>query len=377
MNLNNIGKCIFINLDRRQDRLDHINKTLPFNAKRFSAIDAKKVKLNSEIKKLFPKTWKDRTKAEICCALSHYKVWLELLNDKECDNYLILEDDVVFNDGFTQKWNHVFSKNIPTNYNLIYLGGCQPWNKPHYGGILKKYNKYFSNVIKNNFFTKNDYFWHMNASSYILSKQGASLLCQWIIQQGIDDAIDNFMQKFFNSNQLFTANDSIFHLSPLMAYQLHEEGDNIEIDKNSDLRFATDKFQEDITDFNLIWQVDPNSPEKCYETDWIRYLFSEINHKEIIDCKFNKIKDNSIIIYNDIFDKNEDNNYTQRLYKYLDKACNYNNVSIMHLGDEFVRAKTDHYKKFKTVIRTTFNKKVANLSNIIQIPLGYKQGFHD
>ena len=37
--LNEISKCFFINLDRRKDRLNHIEKKLPFYAERFPAID--------------------------------------------------------------------------------------------------------------------------------------------------------------------------------------------------------------------------------------------------------------------------------------------------------------------------------------------------
>ena len=245
MNLNKISKTFFINLDRRKDRLEHIEKNLPFSAERFSAVDARNAELSEEVKKLFPKTWQKRTKAEICCAISHYRLWKKLVEDKFSDNFLILEDDVVFNKRFVDFWNKVFSLNVPLNYNLIYLGGCQPWNKPHYHKVLVKYNNYFCNVKKNNYFSKNDHFWHMNASSYILSKNAASVLCQWVDQNGMDDAVDNFMQKFFNQNELFTAPKSIYHLNPLMACQLHEENNNTEIDKNSDIRYSESKFNDD------------------------------------------------------------------------------------------------------------------------------------
>ena len=46
MTLNKISKAFFINLDRRKDRLEHINKNLPFLAERFPAIDAKNLELN-------------------------------------------------------------------------------------------------------------------------------------------------------------------------------------------------------------------------------------------------------------------------------------------------------------------------------------------
>ena len=119
MKLNNISKAFFINLERRKDRLDHINKNLPFYAERFDAIDANNIELNEEIEKLFKKSLNKLTKAEIACCLSHYKLWKQLTIDKEADNYLILEDDVVFKKGFTNFWNQVFSKNIPKNYNVI------------------------------------------------------------------------------------------------------------------------------------------------------------------------------------------------------------------------------------------------------------------
>ena len=159
-----------------------------------------------------------------------------MTQDKNAENYLILEDDAVFKNGFVKFWNQVFSKEMPNDYSIIYLGGCQPWNKPHYPKVLERYNNYFCRIKRNDFFTKNDHFWHMNASSYILSKDAASSLCQWVEQNGMDDALDNFMQQFFNKNVLFSAPESIYHLNPLMSYQLHEENDNTEIDKNSDLK---------------------------------------------------------------------------------------------------------------------------------------------
>jgi len=158
----------------------------------------------------------------------------------------------VFKPGFEKFWNEVFSTQFPEQYYLIYLGGCQPWNKPHYHKALSRHNDYFCTIKKNDYFTKDDYFWHMNASSYVLSKQGASLLCQWVDQVGMDEALDNFMQQFFNCNKMFSAPHMVIHANPLMAYQLHEENDNCELDKNSDLRFAEERFSINMQTKNLI-----------------------------------------------------------------------------------------------------------------------------
>ena len=241
-NLKAISKSYFINLDRRTDRLHNMLIKTPFFTERFSAVDSKQMQLTDEVKKLFPKTWQKRTKAEICCAISHYRLWQKLIADRDAKNYLILEDDTVFKPGFENFWNQIYSDHIPEGALLIYLGGCQPWNKPEYHKVLQRHNDYFCTVKKNDYFTKGNHFWHMNANSYILSKQGASLLCQWVEQSGMDQALDNFMQNFFNENKLFAAPELVFHLNPLMSYQLHEENDNPEIDKKSDLRLAEEKF---------------------------------------------------------------------------------------------------------------------------------------
>lgn len=245
MKLNKISKSFFINLDRRTDRLDHIYKNTPFFTERFSAVDSKSLQLTEDIKKLFPNDLHlKKKKSEIACCLSHYKLWKQLVEDKDVDNYLILEDDVVFERGFVSFWNNVWSHSMPSDYFLIFLGGCQPYNKPSYHKALQPYNKHFNNVKKQDFFTKNDHYWHMNASSYVISKQCASLMCQWVEQKGFDDVLDLFMIDFVNKNKLFSAPHKLFHLNPLMARQLHEENDNIELDKNSDIRFDTDNFTD-------------------------------------------------------------------------------------------------------------------------------------
>jgi len=251
MMINRVSKSFFINLDRRTDRLDHIHKTLPFYAERFSAIDAKDLTLTEEIKKLFPEKYYQLTKSEIACALSHYRLWKQLTQDKNSNNYLILEDDVVFEDGFLELWNNKFSQDLPKNFMIAYLGGCQPWNKTHYHNVLEYKNNHFFTVKKNDFFTPNDYYWHMNASSYIVSKQAASLLCQWVDQFGFNAAFDVFIIKFLTTNKLFSAPDRILHLNPLMARQIHEANGNIEADKNSDIRFNKDRFIKKYKTINI------------------------------------------------------------------------------------------------------------------------------
>lgn len=270
MNLEKISKCFFINLNRREDRLDHINKTLPFYAQRFRAIDANELELTPQIHHLFKNCINKLTKAEIACSLSHYSLWKKLITDKNAKNYLILEDDVVFKPGFQNFWNKAFSKNLPDEYNLIYLGGCQPWNKPQYHKALKPYNQYFHNIKNNDFFSNGDHFWHMTTCSYIISKNAASVMCQYVEQLGMDRALDFFMLRFFDKNKFFSAPESVFHLNPLMTYQLHEEGESLEIDKKSDIRNDCSKFNK-VGLTKIIHQSwkDENIPYHIYKKHWI------------------------------------------------------------------------------------------------------------
>ena len=230
--LNKISKSIFINLKRRKDRLYHLQNTLPFPAEKFDAIDHENLNINEEVKSIFKSGLNKLSTPEIACFLSHYKIWENLINDDSSDNYLILEDDVVFDPTFFNYWQDECSKNLPNNYSLIFLGGCQPWNLKKYPEVLSSYNKYFNNIKKNDFFTKDDYYWHMSAQSYIITKKAAQSIIDYIKVNGVNRALDIFLINFFNKEN----SKKLLHLNPLLTSQLHEQGGSIEIDSNSDIR---------------------------------------------------------------------------------------------------------------------------------------------
>ena len=260
--LNKISKSFYINLDRRQDRRDNIESTLPFLCERSPAVDGQSLELNPLVKKIFPNLDKI-TKAEAACAMSHYMIWKMLLNDDSSDSYLILEDDVVFEKGFTTFWNHGQSLLLPKDYNLIYLGGCQPWNKPQYHKCLERYNDCFNRIKKTDFFQPDSHYWHMNASSYILSKKGAKVLCDFVDQNGFTVSLDHFMIYIINDYD----SDSLYHLNPLVARQLHEENNDISEDLNSDIRRSTAKFEEiTIPKYMITYEGSKERVDNFYKT---------------------------------------------------------------------------------------------------------------
>ena len=284
MKLNKIDKSYFINLNRRTDRLNHIYKTLPFYANKSQAVDSRTLNLTDEVLELFPETYHSLSKPEICCALSHYKLWQQLILDEKCESYLIMEDDVVFSPGFANFWNKAFSEHIPLDFSLIYLGGCQPWNKSQYNKVLKSRNKYFNNIKENNFFFKGDYYWHMNASSYIISKKAATQLCNEVSKSGINSAIDLFMINTINSID----DKSLYHLHPLMSHQIHEEGNNSGPDTNSDIRESVDKFNKIQKQDSIKNQIFPNL-KPISSSEIPKKIHLSWSNKNILDSDYSLI----------------------------------------------------------------------------------------
>jgi len=131
-------KILYINLDRRPERDDHINNQLKkINWKgpieRISAVDGKYLNLESvkhligthALSEALDTTPKDfapgsyMTRGAIGCALSHRDAYINILKGNH-DKVLILEDDVVLDDNFNDKLEE-YMNNMP-DYDVLYLG---------------------------------------------------------------------------------------------------------------------------------------------------------------------------------------------------------------------------------------------------------------
>jgi GR25 family glycosyltransferase involved in LPS biosynthesis len=136
--------------------------------------------------------WK---KAITGCALSHLSLWLELASEQPiCENYLILEDDVKFKDGWLETWKEA-SKSIPEDYDVLYLGGVLPPNRAGYKDIYEPVNTYWGRIAENRMFgqgTPNRYF-HFCNYSYILSRKGAQKILEDISAKGYTTSADHMV----------------------------------------------------------------------------------------------------------------------------------------------------------------------------------------
>lgn len=125
-------------------------------------------------------------KPEIACALSHYKIFEQLVNDDEFDAYLILEDDVVLQQyddepDFNLK-NVLYELDLYTPlWDIAYL------NEPKFisPNSLKEFNKFWNMGIFSNF---------TDACSYIITKKTAKKLIE-LHNQHIDLCADDFLTR--------------------------------------------------------------------------------------------------------------------------------------------------------------------------------------
>ena len=170
-----------INLDRRPDRMEKFKKThtiLSERALRLPAFDGKKLALTDKIARLFKPhdfNWK---KPVMGCALSHLSVWMRLLTDKpDIQSYLVLEDDVVLDSTWKQRWDAMIDDDaLPEDWDIVYLGGILPPNREGFEACcVEKLNKHIARIKENQVFGQpipNRYM-HFCAYAYVLSRRGA------------------------------------------------------------------------------------------------------------------------------------------------------------------------------------------------------------
>lgn len=134
-------------------------------------------------------------KAEIACALSHYKVLEKLIQDDEYDSYLILEDDVVYQEYDSEPDYNL--KNVLDELELYSsLWDIAYLNDPKFlsTNSLIPYNTYWNLGVYSNF---------TDACSYIVTKKTAKKLID-LYNKHIDLCADDFLTRQVNFFSLRT-----------------------------------------------------------------------------------------------------------------------------------------------------------------------------
>lgn len=248
-----IDDCYVINLDRRTDRMEKLYKnspTLERRIQRVSAFEGKKIHITPAIARLFRPHDFDWKKPVLGCALSHLSIWWQLANERDdIHSYLILEDDAKLAPNWQERWNAAVP-HIPEGYDILYLGGILPPNRPGFEGAKERVNDHFSQVKENTFFGQSPptRYFHWCAYAYVLSKEGARKVLQILAaKDGYWTSADHML-----CNPVGAMN--MYFLDPLVAgcyqdddpkYQVAAFNDFSRVDQfDSDLWNNNERFNE-------------------------------------------------------------------------------------------------------------------------------------
>ncbi len=180
-----------VNLDKRPDRWEQTKKKLDeqgiTNYERFSAIDGTKLEMTQDIKFLFRNNDFNYRQGYIGCALSHLKLWNELIRDENNDYYIIMEDDFELVDDFKNKLNITLHQLIQKPFIDLHFLGYFYWK-----GEPVKSQEY---PVMMNMDVKS----YMGGTwGYIISKSAAFKLINISKHYGIQNGIDRFMNFQFD-----------------------------------------------------------------------------------------------------------------------------------------------------------------------------------
>jgi len=189
-------KTYIVNLDRRADRMIKFSKIAEnslYDYNRFSAIDGKLLKSTKQLQQIFEGNDYNMRTGMVGCALSHIKMCIELINSNY-DMYCILEDDVLFTPNFQQKLIHLYNNNEGCEWDMIYLGHHlrkqfvnDTTDSKTAMPVLEKWDRVMS-------LTKSK----GGTFGYLITKNGARKLLDYINTHGMTNGIDTVQQKAAN-----------------------------------------------------------------------------------------------------------------------------------------------------------------------------------
>jgi len=318
-----------INLDRRHDRwIKFQNEAKKYyeilNYERFSAIDGSKLKPNRQLNKIFEGNDYNMRRGIVGAALSHLQLWIKLLNSE--DNFwLILEDDIKFVDNFDIKLGKIFNEiQSNNNWDIIFIGhSAKNRNNISSTNKIEKYNTFRS---------LNESFG--GAFAYLISKNGAMKMLQYVNNYGMINAIDTIQQKAADVTE-------IFYIEPqLITTDCHCFNNNIDTDIQNDIHSTC------------------NMP-----------IDSIFNEENIQLNSFNIKKINTfdeIIVYikdlklNNVYYVDNDNNIINKLYKLCIICLNKTHIIYTLKSNILIILNKNDYNTYKPIIYNERLKKYGN-----------------
>jgi len=228
-----------INLKRRTDRREKIVKVLKdANIKNYEiveGVDGKTLIPTRNICKMFRGNDFGSRRGVIGCAITHYNLWISLLNDKENDYYMVIEDDMTVCDKFkevVEKLENQFKEKEMLLLGYHMMTDVRERVKDIYD------NGDFDNIKVD----KLDMSLYLGGiHCYTINKKGAEKLVKFIAENGIKHGID-YIFKAYNILECWETR-------PLVAYaDWNENGKQID----TDIQNLYESFNLNITERELL-----------------------------------------------------------------------------------------------------------------------------
>lgn len=233
-------KTFVVNLDHRPDRWEQFQNTKDapdfLGYQRFSAINGKALVPTEQLQRIFDNNDYNMRRGMVGCALSHLKLMCELLAEPNDDVvYCILEDDITFVPNFREKFTYCCSELAKTNWDMFYLGH-HLWrhfvdHEVHSPEIWPKIEQFSrSESLKRSM---------GGTIGYVITKQGARKLLDFINVTGMTNGIDTMQQK--SADTL-----NVYYAYPHLVYSPYFDPSNPEAKLDTDIQFDYDSLTESI-----------------------------------------------------------------------------------------------------------------------------------
>lgn len=200
-------RTFVINLDRRPDRWEKFQKQPEPTFLRYlrvSAVDGNALVPTEQLQQIFEGNDYNMRAGMVGCAMSHIKLYIDLLNSKE-DVFCILEDDIQFCNDFQNQFIGLITQLAKTDWDFCYLGH-HVWGESEFklqnSPSLKIEKRSAKDALEKSI---------GGTGGYLITRTGAEKLLNFINSFGMRNGIDTIQQK---SADLL----NVYYCSPHLIY---------------------------------------------------------------------------------------------------------------------------------------------------------------
>lgn len=204
-------KTLVINLDRRPDRWEKFlqakqRSKSTINFIRYPAVDGSKLVPTEQLQRIFDGNDYNMREGMVGCAISHIKIYTEIMSDSDTDIYLILEDDIELCENFDSQISSLCEKLSKVDWDMCYLGH-HSWNP------VSKVSEDRENPLTiERWDSKKSLQESVGGTiGYLINKKGAEKLLTFLNRVGMINCIDTMQQKSADELQ-------VYYTSPHLVY---------------------------------------------------------------------------------------------------------------------------------------------------------------